>query len=371
MIDVESLIRDGFVGLDPLPHGAEGDWRDVLRRVRRPVRRRRWTLAIAVATTLAAVVTAVLALLPAGGGGPSTAAAALNRLAGLIAAQPLTPQPGQYLYIQSKSDYAAVEVVPGSSGNCVIRSIQHNQIWIGTDGSGLDRETYSRGYFTSPADRAACLRLARTASQKQELQRQLAARTGNAWYAPRCLSLKPSNDLDWSSLSSDPAVLLQQIRRIYDIPPTSSQQFLASQEFSDIAAFLHDTDAPPAVRATLYRTTALIPGVRLLGTVRDHDGRPGLGVAYTSNGQGTLPSGQPMPKYSYELIFDQKTGELAGEQQTGVAGSWTVYLQEKVVNRLPSKPPAPLQPPCDKRGGGVSHPVPGGSLTNGAPLKSP
>jgi hypothetical protein len=100
----------------------------------------------------------------------------------------------------------------------------------------------------------------------------------------------------------------------------------------------------------------VIPGVQLLGTVRDHEGRPGIGFSFPSRG---------------ELIFDGKTGDLISEQGTGGApGSWTVYQPERVVNELPGKPPAPLTPPCTN-GGGVSHDVPGGSITNGAPLKSP
>jgi DNA-directed RNA polymerase specialized sigma24 family protein len=135
------------------------------------------------------------------------------------------------------------------------------------------------------------------------------------------------------------------------------------EDFQHIGDFLHETDTPPAVRATLLRVAALIPGVKLLGTVRDHDGRSGIGFSWPSQGP------YPTKGSSSELIFDPKTAELLGTQGTGPK-NWTVYLQEKVVSRLPGKPPAPLEPPCTKQGGGVSHPVLGGSITNGAPLKS-
>ena len=148
MSDFESRIREEFVAMDPLPPGAEGDWHDVVGRAEGPRPRRRWALAVAAVTAVAAAVIAVLVLLPAGGGGPSNAAAALNRLANLVATQSLTPQPGQYLYIRSKSEWGAF------SGSCETRSIEHNEIWIGTDGSGLDRDTDERGHFTSAADRA-------------------------------------------------------------------------------------------------------------------------------------------------------------------------------------------------------------------------
>jgi hypothetical protein len=342
MIDVESLIRDGFAGLDPLPSGAEGDWQDVFGRVERPRHRRRWALAIAAVTAIGAVVIAALALLPAGGGGPGNAAAALNRLASLVATHALTPQSGQYLYFGSEGENAAF------LGPCETLHIDRRETWIGTDGSGLIRETYEPGQFTSPTDRATCLRMLRKYGKASDVPFELSRHSGSDWYAPQCLSLKPRNNLDWSSLSSDPQVLLQQI--------TQGERHTPAEEFSDIEAFLHETNAPPAARAKLLRAIGGIPGVELLGAVRDHSGRPGIGFSLPSHG---------------ELIFDAKTGELLGEQGTGGApGSWTVYLRKKVVDTLPGKPPAPLNPPCTPPGSGVSHPVRGGSITNGAPLKS-
>lgn len=342
MSEVESRIREEFAALDPLPAGAEGDWHDVLGRLDRPRHRRRWVLATgAVTVAVAAVVIAVLALLPAGGGGPSNAAAALNRLANLVAAQSLTPQPGQYLYFGSEGENAAF------MGACETLHIDRRETWIGTDGSGLIRETYEPGRFTSPADRATCLGLLRKYGKASEVPFELSRHSGSDWYAPQCLSLEPRNNLDWTSLSSDPQVLLQQITQ-------GEVRHTPAEEFSDIEAFLHETDAPPAARAKLLRAVGAIPGVELLGTVRDHAGRPGIGFSLPSQG---------------ELIFDAKTGELLGEQGTGGApGSWTVYLRQKVVDSLPGKAPGPLTPPCTN-GGGVSHPERDGSVTNGAPLK--
>lgn len=285
----------------------------------------------------------MLVLLPAGGGGPETASAALNRLANLVAAHSLTPQPGQYLYVGSKAENAGFEESP--IGACETLSVEWREIWIGTDGSGLIRETTEPGHWVDPA---TCLRIEHKYGPGSDVRFGLSGHSSDDWYAPQCLSLKPRNDLDWSSLSSDPETLLQQITR--------NERNTAAEEFSDIEAFLHETDAPAAARAKLLRAIAVIPGVELLGPVRDHDGRPGIGFSYPSRG---------------ELIFDAKTGELIGEQGTGgTPGSWTVYLEQKIVDGLPGSPPAPLTPPCTN-GGGISHDVVGGSVTNGAPLTSP
>jgi hypothetical protein len=347
MSDFESRIREEFVAMDPLPPGAEGDWHDVVGRAEGPRPRRRWALAVAAVTAVAAAVIAVLVLLPAGGGGPSNAAAALNRLANLVATQSLTPQPGQYLYIRSKSEWGAF------SGSCETRSIEHNEIWIGTDGSGLDRDTDERGHFTSAADRATCLQEAQKFGTQRQLREQLAPKTSSDWNAPNCLELGPISD--WSSLSTDPQVLLQQILR-------GREAVTPYDQLSTVEGYLQDSDAPPAVRATLYRAAALIPDVQLLGTVPDHEGRPGLGIAVT------YPDS---PNSTYELIFDPQSGELLAEQQTGAYGGWTVYLRDTVVDSLPSQPPEPLGPPCQKHADAVGHPIPGGFITNGAPLTSP
>jgi hypothetical protein len=78
---------------------------------------------------------------------------------------------------------------------------------------------------------------------------------------------------------------------------------------------------------------------RVLGTVRDHSDRSGLGIAATDR-----------QDRRQELIFNPHTAALMGEQTSGPdAGedSWAVYLQSRIVNRLPAQSPRPLMPPCE------------------------
>jgi hypothetical protein len=126
----------------------------------------------------------------------------------------------------------------------------------------------------------------------------------------------------------------------------------AGEDFVHVGDFLRETDAPPKIRAAIYRAAALIPGIRLLGSVRDHDGRRGLGIAYTSH------------RSTSELIFDRQSGELLGEQATGRLGYWAVYLRERLVNQLPSPPPAPLTPAC-VAGAGRARQTPAGTVVTG------
>lgn len=310
----------------------------LLSEIARTPERRRLSLPtwrpIAVVAVVTAVAVVLVSVFGRGGSpaGPSpAAAAAFHKLARLVAAQSLTPGSGQYLDIKVEHDWGAF------SGNCETRHVGDEELWIGADGSGLDRETSKPSYFPSSADRAACRAQGITAGQE-------GVRTTSDWFAPRCLQLGPTSD--WAGLSSDPQELLQQLVQLDGAVSTPKEEFTA------VGDVLRMTDAPPAVRANIYRAAALIPGVESLGTVLDHSGRPGLGLAYGDE----------------ELIFDSHTGELLGETDTGPLAGWAVYLRERVVDGLPSKPPAPLRPPCARGGAGTGKNIPGGTIMTGAGL---
>ena len=93
---------------------------------------------------------------------------------------------------------------------------------------------------------------------------------------------------------------------------------------------MRDSDVPPVIRAALYRATALIPGVRSLGTRTTHDGQTGPAVAFYANGRPT-----------HELIFDRQTGRLLSEiyYDDGSHGpDWYDYIDQKIVNAIPQYP---------------------------------
>jgi hypothetical protein len=298
---------------------------------REPKRRRRWLPRTAAAA--AAIALCVVGIELAGSGsatGPATAlAAALGRLARIAASGPsLVPRSGQYLYVDSQNDYPA-EANTGHK-TCITYATDHRQVWIAANGSGLLQDTTGPTTFTSPHDRAIC-----NAMTPSPLT---ASGTSKLWFAARCFELGPGNDM--RGLSTNPRTLLRQMRRL-DGGPTGP-----AEDFVHVGDFLRETDASPAVRAALYRAAALIPGVHLLGIVRDHLGGRGLGVAYDSHG------------VRHELIFNPKTSALMGEQDIGAApgsDAWAVYLRSRVVDRLPHQPPIPLTPPCGNGGGYVTQ----------------
>jgi hypothetical protein len=378
---VNDLIANALDRLVPEFDSVDGDWQGILRAASslgsvaaarsRPTLARRSVWArvksarrsVRVAIVIAVIAVAAVAAarlsssgggpVPSTGGGPRTASAVVFiRLANRIALQSWTPGPGQYLYLDTESEWGAFD------SNCETRSVERNRMWVGADGSGLVRETKEQGHFTSPADEAACrANAAKSKSVEAALQWDLAPRTSDDWNAPNCLTFL--QDTDWSKYSSDPQTLLQQIDTLWNNPDATP-----AEEFDYIEQTLGQSNPPPDVVANIYRAAALIPGVHSLGTVQDHAGRSGLGLSMTTR------IWDPRDKKfvsdgTTEMIFDASTGRLLGQTDTGRLGGWYVYLRKEIVDELPDKPPVPLTPPCDIAGGGTDHHIPGGLVTTG------
>ncbi len=106
---------------------------------------------------------------------------------------------------------------------------------------------------------------------------------------------------------------------------------------------LRETYLPSDVRAAIYRLTAELPGVELLGEVHDPVGRLGTGIAFTDRELGTR----------HELIFDPATSALLGERESIVGSAphgfkappgtpigYAAYLESKVVDSVGQGAPA-------------------------------
>ncbi len=173
-------------------------------------------------------------------------------------------------------------------------------------------------HFASPAARAGCAAHGVTDPNYLTAPGGELNMTGENNIRFRAGSLSTQTE-DWKSLSTDPATLLQQVHQKDGGPDTPEEWF------TNVADFMHDTDAPPAILAALYRATALIPGVRSLGMQTTPDGQTGPAVAFYANGKPT-----------HELIFDQQTGRLLAEAyyNDGSAG-WRYVHVEKIVDSIP------------------------------------
>ena len=99
------------------------------------------------------------------------------------------------------------------------------------------------------------------------------ARPSDEHFGPGGLSDGP---VDLSKLPTDPAQLAAMIssRKIEGGPPGPAEDFV------QVGDLLRESDASPALRAALFKVAAGIPGVKLLGTVTDSDGRSGIAIAF-------------------------------------------------------------------------------------------
>jgi hypothetical protein len=236
------------------------------------IRRRSGTFIIAAASLAAAIVVGTIAFGPRGAGGPQ-AAAALERIA-RVAVDYRAGGAGDVVYTKS------VGLQDGTK--------DAREIWIAPDGSGRIRET--RGDTTLD-------------------QR----------FGPGGLSY--TNFAGWPT---EPTAMLAKLHG----QPGGLGPSPDGEAFAVAGDTLRETDAPPAVRAAILRAIAEIPGVTLLGTVRDQVGRSGLGVAMAPPGADRQV-----------LILDPTSSALLAEQfespTTGDVHSWTVYLDSQFVAVVP------------------------------------
>jgi hypothetical protein len=248
--------------------GAARLYREIITDSRPSRRRPGWSrfgvpLAAGAAAT-AAIVTAVVLTVPGSGGPPSPATPAgapgpaASRPASLVADVLNTaarsaagqagrlPGPGQYFYIKQ------IDVKHGGPGGTACATIVY-EFWISRDGAGRERGTspgchIPQNTFDLP------------------LPKQVGLSMGY---------------LDWPGLPTQPAALKQAIAsRLGDPASNPSDMFLD-------AGMALNADAPPALRAALFRMMETLPGITDLGPMRDPLGRPGIGIGLI---QHPLPS---------------------------------------------------------------------------------
>ncbi len=300
---------------------------------RRP--RRSWARPAGVAAGLAVAAAATAALvLPSGDGGlrplgaaPASAAEALGRAAQAAAGNG-TPAlgPGQVLYVRERSAYLATfgDPPPFSTRTPRVRTT-----WAARDGSGRYVErTAGRPEFPGPRDRERW-----KAAGRPELGSpapdSLAMRPHRFDFGAHGLSLR-----ELEALPTEPRALHAALVAAAGDAGSSREQ----EAFVIVGDLLRSAPVPPRLRAALYRATALIDGVRLVGAVRDPLGRPGLAVELTD---GDL---------LHQLVFDPETSALLAEQDAlvhrvdyvdgapGAVVSSRVLEREAVVDAVGDEP---------------------------------
>jgi hypothetical protein len=257
---------------------------------------------------------------------PSTAKAAWGSLSLVAHTQPLEPAPGpgQFEYTDSTS-LNWIDTYNGPTTSYNVSYTERRQIWIGSNGSGRIVESYSNPQLGSAKDRAGWIAAGRPS---------LAVAPSDSTFGPGQLSVGPPN---LNSLPDNPAKLaaLLEARKIEGGPKG------AAEDFVQIGDMLREDYVRPALRAAVFVVAERIPGVRLLGTMTDHDGRSGIGLAFVHAWPAQSEVGKSV------LIFDPQTSKLIAEEtfvtytKTGktVLMSWTDYLKSGVVDSETSSAP--------------------------------
>ncbi len=316
--------------------------------VRAPLWRRprsRLVAAVGLAIAFAALSIAIL-----GGGGKVEPAVAkvLRRTAAVAATrEPVYPGRGQYLYTRSRSAYlSSVGYNPACRHRPCDREHpwevtdewsvlvpSERESWVSFDDSlrGRVREVAGRPRFVSAGQRAGWV-----AAGSPPLPRPGRVEDGAISGGGMLLDAA-----EVSRLPTDPATLRRMIeaREIRGVEGPVGE----AETFTLIGDMLRESYLPSAVRAALYRLTAELPGVELLGEVEDPVGRPGTGIAFIDHRRGIR----------HELIFDPHTSVLLGERESvvrpgaygfeappGTAVGYAAYLESKVVDSVGEKPPA-------------------------------
>jgi hypothetical protein len=133
--------------------------------------------------------------------------------------------------------------------------------------------------------------------------------------------------LTWAqlyALPTDPAklgaVLSNAVKGYGPDPSPTGGVSAVQEEFVEIGDLLRESPASPALRKALYEVAAGIPGVRLVGNLKDALGRTGVGVA--RNGEETL-------------LIAPATGQLLAELDSNGKGG-TTYLTQGPASTAPA-----------------------------------
>jgi hypothetical protein len=278
-----------------------------------PRKRRRWLIAAAAAGLTAAVALLAIDLGPS----PevvSPAAAALREAADAARAQDGVP-PGTYLYVRSANASLAIGVLDAPEDRlldcCRVLVPQVRELWLGDEpGDARMRErTTGELQFLNEEERERWIQMGRPELEaKTPFSGILAGIPPRAWY---------DGPLD---LPSDADAIYEQFEQAAErstrepgVPFDVHVRTSMFQHFSDV---LREARATPEQRAAAYEALSRVPGLTLLGEVKDRLGRPGVAVALDV--VDNEPSGF---LYRYVLVFDPETADLLEERREVLPGN--------------------------------------------------
>jgi hypothetical protein len=265
---------------------------------------------------------------------PATAAEALERAARAAEtrAPELFPRPDQAFYVRSRGTNLSCVGAGGPDAYCGLVT-KARESWTSERRAGRVRERFLERRWPSEKQRRRWEAAGRPRHGEGALPTMRLGRL--RWH----LGNERLSRRELLALDDTPAQLF---RRLRDGVHPGQGPSRHGEVFAQISDALRSLPAPRRLRATLYRAMKHVPGVRLLGEVRDPVGRPALGVARTEDGVRT------------EVLFDPATATMLAEREVVVDASsedarWlgaapgtvlagVVYEQRAVVDAVGARP---------------------------------
>lgn len=290
----------------------------------------RWWVAAA-----AAAVAATVLVTQFGGEPPVASAAAreLNSAADKIGAHDEPIGPGQYRYVVTRSwDLTSI-----NDGRVSFSYLEERlfEIWMPADWRQewltRDTPTGKRKWIVGSERAAKEADLVPDPGPTSEVRAPCGSERG-------CTDLGSWDWPTWRfviSLPRDPKKLYDELRRQPGADTSAGM-------LGYLAEVLQSGLVPADLRAVMYRTLAMVPGVEITEKAVNLDGRTGIAFAATEPDKGLLKDGSRQ-----ELIIDPETGQLIGERQVAAkadeiapAGTTTEYtsVTTAVVDGMGAKP---------------------------------
>jgi hypothetical protein len=249
--------------------------------------RRRTRLAFVLASALVGVVVIAVAVLPGARQAPASAAELLRKTAVIAEGREAPVSTGRYLYTKTVTEQLSRSEQGGLPWSVVRRIVE--ETWIAPDGSGRIRSRIGEPRFLGARDQAR-------------------------WEAAGSPDF-PTGLFD----ESFPAgALVYQDVRVLPTGPSELLSVLREQVSSaelplDVAVFLRvgvllgRGDAPPGLRAALYRVASDLEGIELAGPITDPLGRTGVGVSMSYKDSGAA--------IRVLMVFDDETSVLLSQER--------------------------------------------------------
>jgi hypothetical protein len=227
----------------------------------------------------------------------------------------------EYVYVESH----------GAHGHHAVGSFDafvgsHREIWVGSDCSGLIRETRGPVSFFTAEGEARW-----RAAGSPDLEG-----SGIDLFAPGCIG---THRFELAGLPLEPTQLASELSR--RVPLTLHR----------VHNLLGESLVEPDLCHAVYEVASRLDHIEVLDATSDEVGRPGRGLARVEHGERV------------EVVFDRDASELLGYRQflvdpehgyapVGTLVSWAAFIRRELVDSLPAGIPPVPGPPCSPPGGG-------------------